>query len=125
VLSPAESDVLGRLKAALVDLFGPRLVELILFGSRARGRGRDDSDLDVIVGVRGLSRSERGDVIDLAADLGVESGLILSPLVLAVDADGQPPQAARAIHERALREEFLSAVERVLTGAAPPSVSGG
>jgi uncharacterized protein len=82
VLSAAEVAVLGALKSSLTSLFGDRLRGLLLFGSRARGAGRDDSDLDVVVDVQGVTRDERGAILDLAADLSVEHGLVLSPLVV-------------------------------------------
>ena len=82
MLSPAEAQILGAFKRALADRFGERLVGLRLFGSRARGAGRDDSDLDVIVDVADATMGERGEILDVAADLSVEHGLVLSPLVL-------------------------------------------
>ena len=82
MLSPAEVQLLGALKSSLSATFGDRLEQLTLFGSRARGAGRDDSDLDVVVGVRGVTRHERGAILDLAADLSVEHGLVLSLVVL-------------------------------------------
>lgn len=39
--------------------FGRRLVDLRLFGSRARSEGHEDSDLDVLVVVDGMSGDER------------------------------------------------------------------
>ncbi len=84
-LSPLEQRVLDAFARAVRARFGERLTALSLFGSRARGDGRDDSDLDLFVSVRALSRGERLAVIDDAADLGLEHGLVLSPLV--VDAD--------------------------------------
>lgn len=80
------------------------MTELTLFGSRAKGVGRDDSDLDVFVGIRDVSRSERGEVLDLAADLGVDYGLVLSPLVLAVDDAGNVREDARRLHDDIVRE---------------------
>jgi predicted nucleotidyltransferase len=82
VLSAAEVQLLGALKVAIIELFGDRLVALKLFGSRARGEGRDDSDIDVLVEVRGVTAEERGAIIDLAHDLGLEADLVISPLVL-------------------------------------------
>lgn len=104
MLSPAEVATLAALKAALEARFGARLRELVLFGSRARGGGRDDSDLDVLVGVDGLTRDERGAILDLAADLSVEHDRVLSPLVLDPSAASLRSTGARAIHDSALRE---------------------
>ena len=46
---PAQTDdtVMSRLRAALQALYGDRLERAMLFGSRARGDARPDSDYDV------------------------------------------------------------------------------
>ena len=51
---PAPDDpILARLKRELVALYGPRLKQVLLYGSRARGDHRDDSDYDVLVVLEG------------------------------------------------------------------------
>ena len=72
----ALADFAGRTRAR----FGPRLVDLRLFGSRARGEGHAESDLDLLVLVDGLTRDERREVQDLAFDVGCAAKLVLSPL---------------------------------------------
>jgi predicted nucleotidyltransferase len=95
VLSPGEQQVLGAFKRRLLARFGARLTSLRLFGSRARAEGRDDSDLDVLVELSGVSRDERGEVLDLAADLAVDAGLVISPLVVG-GAAGRVPEGILA-----------------------------
>jgi predicted nucleotidyltransferase len=41
--------VLPRLKAGLVQLYGPRLRGVYLFGSVARGEADSESDIDVLI----------------------------------------------------------------------------
>lgn len=90
-LSPAEKIALEAFGRGLRARFGDRLKRVVLFGSRARGEGRDDSDLDVLVELDVPSREDRGAVLDLGADVGLEHHLVLSPLVVAPGAlDGQP-----------------------------------
>lgn len=49
----AESDpVLRRVREALDAMYGDRLERVVLFGSRARGDARPDSDYDVAVFLR-------------------------------------------------------------------------
>lgn len=71
----------------------------VLFGSRARGEGRDDSDLDVLVELAGLGREDRGAALDLAADVGLEHGVVLSALVISPGALDAQPIAARIADE--------------------------
>lgn len=72
-----------------VEEFGWRLGakydvrRLVLFGSRARGDHRDDSDADVLVVVPELAQSRFQTVLemsDLAYYVGLDTGVIISPL---------------------------------------------
>ena len=49
--------VLARFRAALHALYGDRLERAVLFGSRARGDARPDSDYDVAVFLRDYTRA--------------------------------------------------------------------
>jgi uncharacterized protein len=80
-LSPAETELLRRFRLAMTERFGPRLTRLVLFGSRARGEGHEESDLDVLVLVEAVTAEERRRVLDRAFELELETGLALSPLV--------------------------------------------
>ncbi|NQT91515.1 MAG: nucleotidyltransferase domain-containing protein [Lentisphaerae bacterium] len=54
-----ESLILGELQEALRSHYGGRLVELVLFGSRARGEAQEESDYDVLVVLEGDVSSSR------------------------------------------------------------------
>jgi predicted nucleotidyltransferase len=71
MLSAQEQAALGQFARALRARFGERLQQLCVFGSRARGEGRGDSDPDVFVRFLELSRT----------DVGLATGLVLSPLL--------------------------------------------
>ncbi len=47
-IAPVEP-VLNRFRQAMAELYGPALDRVVLFGSRARGDARADSDYDVAV----------------------------------------------------------------------------
>jgi predicted nucleotidyltransferase len=46
-------DILAELRAILEAAYGDRLVDLVLFGSQARGDAEEGSDIDVMVVLRG------------------------------------------------------------------------
>jgi predicted nucleotidyltransferase len=51
--------VLEKFRAAVAKHFGDRLERMVLFGSRARGDSRPDSDYDVAIIVRDLGNPWR------------------------------------------------------------------
>jgi predicted nucleotidyltransferase len=51
----ASDRILAQFRAALVDIYGDRLDRVVLFGSRARGDEREDSDYDIAVFLKSLS----------------------------------------------------------------------
>jgi uncharacterized protein len=55
-LRPHVRAALAEAKTALEALYGDRLVHLILYGSQARGDARDDSDVDLLIVLRGEVR---------------------------------------------------------------------
>src|SRR5258708_22995337 len=50
----AVDQILTRFKSALAETYGPALDRVVLFGSRARGDAREDSDFDVAVFLRDM-----------------------------------------------------------------------
>jgi predicted nucleotidyltransferase len=61
--------VLKQYRAALQEMFGARLARVMLFGSRARGDQREDSDYDVAVFLNEMPN--RWAEMDKLADLRV------------------------------------------------------
>ena len=78
---PHSSDpILSRFRAALAETYGDRLERAVLFGSRARGDFRPDSDYDVAVFIRGLDGwfDEVVRLADLGTDILMETGAVIS-----------------------------------------------
>jgi len=66
-------------------MFGERLRELRLFGSYSRGEADEDSDVDVLVLVDGLTDLEIGLVAGEATYTMIETGVPLSPLPMSTE----------------------------------------
>jgi predicted nucleotidyltransferase len=60
------------------------LRELTLFGSRARGEGDEDSDLDVAIVVDGLTGQEGREMGWLVGDLLTAYDVIVSPFAVSI-----------------------------------------
>ncbi|MBQ7954931.1 MAG: nucleotidyltransferase domain-containing protein [Lachnospiraceae bacterium] len=80
---------LSRITKAIVEcyrvVYGDDIVEIVLYGSYARGDYAEDSDIDIAAVVHG-SREELQEklkaVWDVSAELGVENDIIVSPTVI-------------------------------------------
>ena len=62
--------VLTRFRAAVDRVYGNRVERVVLFGSRARGDARPDSDCDVAVFLKDLA--DRWDEVDRIADIATD-----------------------------------------------------
>ena len=51
-IDPKADPVLARFRSAVDAIYGDRLERVVLFGSRARGEARPDSDYDMAVFIR-------------------------------------------------------------------------
>jgi predicted nucleotidyltransferase len=89
VQAPISSTVVAaidRFHSELRVRFAERLREFVLFGSQARGESHEDSDVDLLVVIDGLTEAERKEVFDLAYDAGSigDDYVVLSPLPYSV-----------------------------------------
>ena len=69
---------LEEFRSWLEERFGARLNEIKLFGSRARGDAREDSDIDVLVAVDDLTSAEARSIAHRTGDLLTAHGVLVS-----------------------------------------------
>lgn len=72
--------------AAITDRYD--VADVIIYGSRARGTHRPDSDVDVAVLLRGKHQrflSAKLDLADTAFDVLLDTGVLISPLPIWLD----------------------------------------
>ncbi len=78
--SPADDPILRRLRGALIELYGDRLERVVLYGSRARGDAREDSDYDVAVFIKDIGPfwDEVDRLVDVETDLLYDTGAVIN-----------------------------------------------
>ena len=81
-LSPIELETIGKYIHRASDRYGNNLGQVILFGSRARGEGDEESDIDMAVIITAGDRHVRRELLDLATEIWLETGIKISPLIL-------------------------------------------
>lgn len=100
-LTPAENKALSLFLERIRQDLGASLKKAVLFGSRARGGGNEDSDIDVLVLVDELTLEKKHVVWDIACDVLLETEIDISPLVMS-----QAQFAALQEHERLIAKDI-------------------
>ena len=77
-LTDSERAALGEFATRVRRRLGPIVAKITLFGSRARGEGGDDSDVDVLVLLTTEERGPRDEVVDEVVNVGLDTGVFLS-----------------------------------------------
>jgi len=81
-MATANPIVLSKFRAALDTLYGDRIERVVLFGSRARGDARPDSDYDVAVFLKDLADrwAEADKIAWVASEVLDETGEVIHAL---------------------------------------------
>jgi predicted nucleotidyltransferase len=76
----ANDPILRRFRAALAETYGSRLERIVLFGSRARGDHRPDSDYDIAVFIRDTRdfMEESTRLAEVSTDILFATGAVIS-----------------------------------------------
>jgi predicted nucleotidyltransferase len=76
-------DILKQFRKGLEEIYGDRLVKVILYGSQARGDARPDSDVDVLVVLRSPGTEKEADrVAGVEAELCIEYGVLIATVAV-------------------------------------------
>jgi predicted nucleotidyltransferase len=79
-----DDPVLARLRASLNRTYGEKIERVVLFGSRARGDARPDSDYDIAVFLKAPDSfwTESGRLAEIETDILYDTGAVINALPL-------------------------------------------
>lgn len=70
-----------KFKKKVKEIFGSRIVELRLFGSKSRGDDTEFSDIDILIVIKNLTKEEEKMLREIDADIGLKEGVVLSSII--------------------------------------------
>ena len=104
-ISPNEKEALKTLKARLLDSY--RVLDLRIYGSKARGTDVEDSDLDIMIVIEDHSSSVESEIDDLVFEINLQYDCLITPLIFTRDELEGGPLAESPIY-RKIQQEGIS-----------------
>jgi predicted nucleotidyltransferase len=103
-LTQAEQQALACFRQALQSFLGENLLSLRLFGSRVRGEGTEESDLDVLVVVQKKDRALCRRIVEESLEVDLAYDTNLAPTILSADEYRQNKQYGTPFYHNVERE---------------------
>ena len=81
-MAKIENPILRRFRAELDKVYGDKIERVVLFGSRARGDARSDSDYDIAVFLKELSNfdKEAEQIARIEIDILNDTGAVINAM---------------------------------------------
>ncbi len=85
--------MLTRFRAAVAEIYGERIERVVLYGSRARGEQRPESDYDVAVFLREMPEraKEMARLAEVETNILYDTGAVINALPFPADAYRSAP----------------------------------
>jgi len=86
-MKPDIKNILDELRQRFDAIYGDRMLQMLLFGSQARGDAASDSDIDVMVVLRGPVKpgEEINRTSEIRAELSLKNDVVISCIFMSAD----------------------------------------
>jgi predicted nucleotidyltransferase len=81
-LNPTEQMAVAEFAQSVKVAFGDSVRQLLVYGSKARGKFHKESDIDILVLLKQDDYQVRNQISDMAFDLLLKYGVLISPRVI-------------------------------------------
>ncbi|MGM0366480.1 MAG: nucleotidyltransferase family protein [Actinomycetota bacterium] len=84
-LSSKEKNIIYTFKKEIEEKFPKEIIEILIFGSKARGDAAKDSDIDILVITKASDKKIIKEIRSTGYDLEIDNDIVLSIQVLSRD----------------------------------------
>ena len=103
-LAPHEQEAVKSFLIRLRMTFPDRVLQAILFGSKARGDSHPDSDIDILLIVDSDEWRFQHAISDVASDVSLEYGVLIGPRVIGQSHWEEMARERFSLYENVARE---------------------
>ncbi len=89
-LSAHEKLAIKEFRDRVRELLGASLKRMALFGSKANGHATSESDIDILVLIKGSASRRRNAILDRAFEVNLKYGVYISPRIVSLTAFNHP-----------------------------------
>ena len=101
-ISPKEKQALAALRSELQDKY--QIVDVKVFGSKARGTDTVESDLDVMIVLEDLSPAIESEIDDLIFEINIEYSCLITALFFGREELERGPLTESPVYKKILQE---------------------
>lgn len=120
VLKPEEAQAVEEFKERLLAALPDQVHDVILFGSKARGDGHPESDIDLLVVLENPTKEQTDTVCDIAFDILFDKGIDLSAITFSQEEAMQQQELGTPLMRNVAEEGIVIMGEAIVVEEGKP-----